>query len=174
MMNIARCMSVVLCVAWLTGCVSVAWKDATSANTIAAYEEFLKKYPQSQYGQEACQKLEELYFYKAKTTNTIQSYEEFLKRCRHGPLSREAENKLEEFYFEKAKNADTIEAYEEFLKRYPDRWGASKFGGEPQKRIEKLCFEKAKSANTIEAYEDFLKKYSHGKFSDEALEMLRA
>jgi len=96
------------------------WKNAESENSITAYEDYLKQYPQGKFADEARSRIETIHFEKAETANTIEAYADFLKRYAEGDFADKARSKIEAIYFDQAKAANSIEAYEDFLKRYPE------------------------------------------------------
>jgi tetratricopeptide (TPR) repeat protein len=96
------------------------WKYAESENSIAAYENYLKQYPQGKFVDEARPSIEKIYFEKAKAADTIEAYEEFLKRYAEGDFADKAHSKIEVIYFDQAKAANSVEACDDFLKRYPE------------------------------------------------------
>ncbi len=140
----------VLLLAIIPGCVSeiTAWNEAVKYDTIDAYEEFLRCYPQSEYGNEAHRRIEDehlLYIVAMECS-----------------VDRDTNTKAIEI------NA----AYEEFLQRYPQ----SVKGNAVRLRMEALDFDKMKVNRTIAAYEEFLQKYPQGNLSPIArkeLELLK-
>lgn len=96
------------------------WKNTESENSITAYEDYLKQYPQGKFADEARSRIETIHFEKAETANTIEAYDDFLKRYAEGDFADKARSKIEAIYFDQAKAANSIEAYEDFLKRYPE------------------------------------------------------
>ena len=78
-----------------------AWEKAESENTIAAYEDLMKRYPEGPLADKARLKLEELHFEKAQTINTIPAYEDFLKRYPQGPVAAKARLGMEKLYNER-------------------------------------------------------------------------
>lgn len=54
------------------------WKKAQKINTIENYKDFLIKYPESEFKDDAIVKLMELEYEKAKGINSIESYYSFL------------------------------------------------------------------------------------------------
>jgi hypothetical protein len=96
------------------------WENTVSKNSITAYEDYLKLYPQGKFADEAKSRIETIYFEKAEAANTIRAYEEFLKRYSEGQSADSARSKIEAIYFEQAKSVNSIEAYEDFLERYPE------------------------------------------------------
>jgi hypothetical protein len=73
----------------------MAWKSALTENNIAAYEDFIQRYPQSEFGNEARQRLKALYFDKAMATGTIAAYEDFLRENPSGNFAAEALRNLQ-------------------------------------------------------------------------------
>jgi len=100
-----------------SGCATMQgrWENTKAKDTILAYEEFLKRYPEGGLSGQAQKRLEELYFADAKAKDTILAYEEFLKLWPQGNIAEKARIELEVSYFEQAKLKDTILAYEEFI-----------------------------------------------------------
>lgn len=106
----------------VVGCATMQsrWREIESENTIAANEEFLKKYPKGDLADTARLRIESLWFEKAESKNTVAAYEEFLEKYPEGKFTDEARSRLEETqYFKKAEAKNTIAAYEEFLGQYP-------------------------------------------------------
>lgn len=118
---------VLLVVLSLGGCATMQsrWKDTEAINTIAAYEEFLRWYPQRALADEARSRIEKLYFEQTKAQDTISAYEDFLMRYPQGTLANEARTRREKLYmamtqdWENAQSANTVSAYKQFLERYP-------------------------------------------------------
>ncbi len=96
------------------------WKNAESENSITAYENYLKQYPQGKFADEARSRIETIHFEKAETANTIKAYDDFLKRYAEGDFADKARSKIEAISFDQAKAVNSVEAYEEFLERYSE------------------------------------------------------
>jgi outer membrane protein assembly factor BamD (BamD/ComL family) len=169
-MNKKLIISLFLCLLVFISCSSENkdWENTVSKNSITAYEDYLKLYPQGKFADEAKSRIETIYFEKAEATNTISAYEDFLKRYSEGQLADEARSNIEAIYFDQAKSVNSVEAYEDFLNRYSE----GQFADRAHSKIEALLFDQAKSVNSVEAYEDFLEKYPDGKFTDQARQML--
>ena len=78
---------VLLAVVTATGCASPAsdWAAAGATNSIAAYETFVKKHPESEFTAEAQQRLQGLRWQRAQTLGTIDGYREILELYRTSP-----------------------------------------------------------------------------------------
>jgi hypothetical protein len=87
----------------MVGCATAKkhWEIAKSTDTIAAYKEFLTKYPKSAYFEEAHRRLEELLWLNALQQNTIAAYEEYLQRWPKYSPDAEAQKRLEQLYISK-------------------------------------------------------------------------
>lgn len=163
---------VLLVVLSFGGCATMQsrWKDTEAINTISAYEEFLRRYPQGTLANEARSRIEKLYFDQAQAKNTIAAYDEFLRRYPQGRLADDTRSRREKLYWKDTEAINTIAAYEDFLRRYPQ----GTLAGEARSRREKLYavmikdWENAQSANTVSAYKQFLELYPTGEFSEKA------
>lgn len=126
-MNKKLLVSLLLCIFIFFSCSGEKkdWKYAESENSITAYEDYLKKYPQGKFADEARSWIKTIYFEKAEAANTIEAYDDFLKRYVEGDFADKARSKIEAIYFDQAKAANSIEAYIDFLKRYPNNNFAS-------------------------------------------------
>jgi len=146
----------------ISGCAtaSSAFKSAKQEDTVAAYEEYLAKYPDSEFSRQAETRLEELYFEKARKADTIEAYKDYLEKYPDGKYAEQAKPRLEELSFEEARKVDTIEAYEGYLEKYPD----GKYAEQTEARVEELYFEWARKTDTIETYKEYLLKYPDGRF----------
>ncbi|MGB7294175.1 MAG: hypothetical protein WBC70_01170 [Candidatus Aminicenantales bacterium] len=95
------------------------WKNAESERSIAAYEDYLQRYPRGKFAEEGLSRIEALQYEKAESTNTIEAYSDFLKRYAKGEFADKARSRVEAIHFDAAKTANSIEAYQGFLERYP-------------------------------------------------------
>jgi HEAT repeat protein len=95
------------------------WQEAESANTVEAYEEFLKNHPEGELADKARSRLERMYFEKAQAKDTITDYEKFLKQYPKGDYADKAKEKIMELRFKETAKKDNISAYQKFLKSYP-------------------------------------------------------
>jgi outer membrane protein assembly factor BamD (BamD/ComL family) len=148
----------VVTVAFVAACATVQsrWEATKSADTITAYEDFLKEYPEGDLADQGRVRRNELYeerdWKNAEANNTIAAYEDFVKNYPRGKHKKDVSARL-----------DVLSA-EKFLKRYPQ----GVFMNEALLTLEKLSFEQAITSNTISAYEDFLKRYPVGMLADDA------
>lgn len=105
----------------LAGCESMEsrWQDAQSKNTVEAYENFIKDYPESPFDEEAKGKIIELQFESAKEKNTILAYEEFIEKYPESSFIEEAQSKITELQYEIVRQKNTTEDYKKFIEQYP-------------------------------------------------------
>jgi hypothetical protein len=88
-------------------------------NTIAAYQEFMKKYPDNLFVSEAKCTIELLQFSPYEQKDTIDGYREFMKSYPSNRNASRAVEKIDQLEFKQAEDADTIAAYREFLRQHP-------------------------------------------------------
>jgi hypothetical protein len=77
------------------------WDKALKINTIESYQEFLSKYPQSEYSSLAKSKIIDFEYEEIKSQNTINSLEAFLTKYPESKYTEEAEKTLKEMKFER-------------------------------------------------------------------------
>lgn len=136
--------------------------DARRADTIEAYEEFLKENPDGEKAEKAKSRLEDLYFEKAKKANDIAVVEDYLKKYPNGKYRAESKIILDELYFGKAQKSNLVADYERYLRKYPKGIHI----GEVRPILENHYYTKAKNSNDIEDYETYLKKYPQGAHAE--------
>jgi hypothetical protein len=112
----------------LSGCASQHYQKAARINTIAAYEDFLKEYPGSEYTAEARNKIANLKYReeyeRVKGAEDPEVIEAFLQKYPKGIYANPAKAQLAEILtYKNAQRALTRQAFEEYLRKYPDgRW----------------------------------------------------
>ena len=105
----------------LAGCATVdtSWEEATSTETVQAYEAFLKRYPDSDYTVMAKEKIESLQWQDATDQQTYSAFQKYLLAWPNGKHSSEAKNRIESLEWENAKRLNSLSWYESFLQKYP-------------------------------------------------------
>jgi cell division septation protein DedD len=77
------------------------WQKARGVNSIDSFEQFLKKYPDSEFTAQAQARVKELYeerdWQKARDADTPAAYQEFLKAYSEGKWAEEARIRIENF-----------------------------------------------------------------------------
>jgi hypothetical protein len=156
-------------VAFVTACATIqsSWEATKSADTITAYEDFLKDYPEGDLADQARVRQNELYeerdWKDADAKNTVAAYQDFVKKYPHGRHKDNADARLELLSISRATDLPLVTT-EKILERYQQ----GVFMDEALLTLEKLSFEQAITGNTISAYENFLKQYPAGVLADEA------
>jgi hypothetical protein len=93
--------------------------EAKRVDTEAAYQDFIKKHPESPLVPQAEAAIVEKVFSACRTQGTVAAYVSFLQRFGSGPRADEARGELERLEFDQAVAAATTAAWEEWLARYP-------------------------------------------------------
>jgi hypothetical protein len=112
----------------LSGCASQHYQKAARINTIDAYEEFLKEYPDSQYTAEARDKIAKIKYREeyeeVKKAGESEVIEAFIQKYPNGIYTNPAKAQLAEaLKYKSARQALTRQAFEDYLRKYPDgRW----------------------------------------------------
>ena len=153
---------------FFVGCASQEslYKKAVQDDSIDSYQEFIQKYPDTKYSEEARKNLMALEFKNAQKANSVSQYEKFLQKYPGSKYSEEARENLMTLEFMNAEKTNSVSQYEKFLQKYPD----TKYSEEARKNLMALEFKNAQKANSVSQYEKFLLKYPNSEFSDEAKE----
>ncbi len=93
--------------------------EAQKANTVEAYESFLKENPNHPQRIIAESMLEELFLAKARETRALADYDAYLERFPKGKLREKAIEERREYLFAWAGETNTAEAWQTFLDEYP-------------------------------------------------------
>jgi hypothetical protein len=88
-------------------------------NTIEAYQEFIKKYPDNLFVSEAKCSIEHLVFAPYEQKDTIEGYRDFMKSYPANRNISRAVEKIDQLEFKEIEDTDTIAAYREFLRQKP-------------------------------------------------------
>ncbi|MHB8770766.1 MAG: outer membrane protein assembly factor BamD [Syntrophales bacterium] len=144
------------------------WERAAAADTIAAYEEFLRENPEGDWADRARLRRDELYeardWREAETLASVSAYEEYLKNYPRGRYRDDARGRLKLLASPQEEQTPPLLPTEAFLQRRQQ----GLFLEETLATIEKLAFEQALHGNTRAAYEAFLRRYPAGRFAGEA------
>ena len=116
----------------LTGCAGMDWQRAMQIGTIESYQEFVKKYPQTEFARQANDKIEQLQWQTTEKTNSKKGYEDFLSSFPSSLHRKDAENRIDMHTWEETKRDGSASAYRNFLTKYP----ASPNAGEAGTQIE--------------------------------------
>ena len=147
------------------GCAS-PYTEVRRQDTIAAYKDFLQKYPQSPDRKDAEGRLEVLAFQKASEENSEESYASFLRDFPQSRFARQANTQLEIKRYKRARDRDTLESYQDFLRRFPN----GQFAREAKDRAEEHFFQKALRYQSVRGMEAYLQHFPSGRFARQAEE----
>lgn len=166
----------------LVGCAATKkYEAAKQANTISAYENYLKEYPNNKYTEEISLNLEKLYEERdwdlALKYNTIASFNEFISKY---PTSRNVTKAYKNIKkinenrdWENAIILNTISAFENFIGTYPK----SKHIFEARNKIstlkEKFAWENAVRIGSIDSYKKFIKDFPYSRKVQNAYEKIK-
>ena len=129
-----------------------AWKGAKFKRSAEGYEQFLEKYPEGVFSQEAREALEEVHFKQVQKDNTLEAVEGFLEQHPDGLHAEEVRRTEDLLHWVNAQRAKSLAGYESFLKSYPD----SRFAEEAKVKMAPFALAKLMGISDIKAYEDFL------------------
>lgn len=94
---------------------TVAFREAKSKNTSAAYKYFMDTYPDAKEVHEAANRYEDCVYEETTANKTISSYENYLKLTPERPYKMQAEKMI----YTLSVPHKTIEEYHAFAKKYP-------------------------------------------------------
>lgn len=139
----------------------LALEDASSANTVDSYEQYLSfyKYAEKRLITETIKKRNLAAFSDACKLNTIASYQDFIRKYPEAEQQEEAKAKRDAIAFQNAKTIDKIDSYELFIQNYP----FAKEVTEATERIHELAYSEAEKENNAAAYKKFIDSYSDSK-----------
>jgi len=103
------------------------WQQATTANTIGAYQDFLKQHPNGQHADEARSRIRSIEddqaYVAALNSNTQQSFEQYLRNHPSGAHAQEARDRITGFEraaaWKAAQSEASAGAIQAFLQKYP-------------------------------------------------------
>lgn len=133
---------------------------AKEKNNIEAYEKFIKKFPNSEFTNQAKRELENLEYNHALELHTVQSLEAFLSKYPESQYNKEIENEIQKIEYTNVKKINTIDAYKSLLNKYPN----TVFKDSVIERIDLL---KAYKEDKLKSFRIFLNKYPKSEFVKE-------
>jgi hypothetical protein len=146
------------------------WDIALTINTVDSYEEFIKKYPESDFTNEAKTKVEYLEWEKAVQQNVIAVYEKFMTKYPESAYINEAKEKIESLEWEKATNENNITSYRVFVNKYPE----SQFVTEAYKKIEYIDYEHIIKFDNKDSLLSFVSNYPTSSKLTEVINKVRS
>ena len=148
----------ILATFWL-GCVESSWEATRRLDSVAAYNQFIRDHPDSQYIDDA---QERMAFLRVTTYKTLEIFEEFQRRYPKSRFMAELLVVVEPLFFEDARAVNSPQAYREFLRAYPNGAFTAKARGN-------LAYvEEVQVSPTPAVLEQFLAQYPESDFAPEA------
>ena len=171
-----------------------AWSSARSLNTIEAFKDYQRKFPEGRYHQEAenqiadllkQQQAEEKAWSEALAENTLEAYTNYMTQFPSGlnyqaaqslvgSLEEEAAKILaaDNSTWDRAQNLNTVRAYQDYLEEFPE----GLYIEEANKRIKDIndrqpegkVWSEAQAENTLEAYRNYMIVFPNGLHHSEA------
>ena len=143
------------------------YEKAEAASSIAAYEKYIKEYPDGKYTPQAKEHLSALYEERdwryAEYYKSIKRYEQFVQKHPSSKYIPQAEQALKKLYEDRDWSStlklNTISAYKNFIAKYAN----SQYTQTAQLKLTELeleqAWDKARDANSIYAYQAFIESY---------------
>jgi outer membrane protein assembly factor BamD (BamD/ComL family) len=127
-MKILPTIAICLCTALIVACSSAEsdWKKAETANTAAAFQDFLNQHPNDTHASEARDRLgkieDDQAWSGAQATNTVDAYQQYLQKQPNGAHVPDANTQIADLQraadWKTAQAANTPAALQDFLKKY--------------------------------------------------------
>ncbi len=96
------------------------YKKACQANTIDSYQEFLTKYPDSEYSKDIKERLINLEYEQVKDETQPEPLKEFIKKYPDNQYSEQIKPKIENLEFAIAEKSNSVLAYARFVEQHPE------------------------------------------------------
>lgn len=158
------CVSVVMAVIGCAGSrESREFRKACLKNSLTAYQNFLKEYPQSKYRNEIQQRMGNLVWDETVRKNTVEGYRDFLSKYPKHKFAAEAKDKLIQLRWEEVCRTNIEEDYQSFAKEFPD----SRLATEALVKAGDCAWQKAVRENSLSSFERFVAQYPNHPKADE-------
>lgn len=139
-----------------------AYQAAKRSNSIAAYQDFIKIFPDSKFVSDATSRSEELHFTLAKEMNTILGYFEFLKQYPRTTYRSDIMQRISKISWEDAREKPSLFLFSELLDDYPD----SEEVKYVRSAIEELVVREIFEQNSIFANQEFLDRFPNSSLKN--------
>lgn len=138
----------------------VSFDEAQKMDTIDAYEQFLKKYPQSSLAAQASDRISALIFEDVKRINSAQVYIDYIRRNPSSTYLQEAKERAEVLVFQDVVISGQSNKFMEYLEIYPD----GRFARAARKAVEVLKYDAIKQSSNISDIETYLHEYPQSTY----------
>lgn len=129
--------------------------QAKLEHTVDAYQQFLSRYPNSEFTRTAHNAIEKLEFEKASEINTVDAYQTFLEKYPQSSHARQLNKQIMTLEYDNIKELNTLEAYAAFKAKYSRDISYSQ-RNEIEEKILELSYQKALETNTVESLNQFM------------------
>ncbi len=133
----------------------VAFDETRNADTIDAYQRFVKNFPKSEFTGQAKERIIELQFEEVRRIGTAQVFLDYAQRNPSSPFVQQARNRAEEITYEDAASQPAAEKYTEYLRLFPE----GRHAADVAAALEKMEYEGVIKSADVGAMEAFLGKY---------------
>ena len=150
---------------FLVGCAGTAFRRAEKAGTIRAYSSFTRKHPNSEHAAEANERIEALYYERAKAAKEDKRAldklcKDYFQRYPEGEYGDSLRTIVEEADYDSANKKNTVVAYEDYIKRYP----AGAFVRQARKRMETAVYQQVVTKGNVPSLKSYLQTYPNGSY----------
>lgn len=140
------------------------YNEAMQLNTVAAYESYNNRFPQSPFVGQSSLQIELLDWDSAQKDNSYQAYQEFLQVHPSSKFDNEAKARYERRLFETLTIDNSLKSYKYFVENYP----ASPY----RKDAEDSVFSKMTAAGMVSDYATFIRENPTNRNVDKGWESL--
>ncbi|MCD4745560.1 MAG: hypothetical protein K8R58_04620 [Bacteroidales bacterium] len=120
------------------------WEKSKSENTVTAYNEYFKQYPNGKYFKEADTLLGELLYSKATKGSINSSFDEYKKLFPNGIYL----SKFEKLFYDNTVNNNTKQTFEEYISRFPK--------GKYLQEIETILYNKILNNQSVITFKEYI------------------
>lgn len=139
-----------------------AFEKVQQLNTIEAYEQYIKEYPQAVQSSLAKQSMDELIVSKVLDSDDLNVLEAFVATSDKQEYVAKAQEKIEKIIFTKALETNTSKAYADYLNRYP----RGRYKKLVEERLDDVLYSQVMSSDMISDYMAFVNTYTeHPKYA---------
>lgn len=140
------------------------YKEASLLNTIAAYDSYINRFPQSSYVGVARQKIEDIDWNNTQNDDSYQAYKTFVNKYPYSDRVSKAKGKYELRLFQTLTKANNVSVYRNFVDNFPD----SPYALQAQDSVYSLS---TKSSQVKDFY-NFIKQNPNNRNIDKAWDRL--
>lgn len=139
------------------------WQRVQDSHTPADIEQFLSRYPKSEFSSEAQHRLEDLYWNAASGANSVSAYNQYAERYPQGAHAQQAKDAIAELDWHSVESSGDSASLDAFLKRHP----SGVYHEQAASKLDEMIWQRTKQndASSLRAY---LQSFSEGHHAGEA------